>query len=189
MAYQEPHDESIYLPCKGQCNGKFKGTNKKEGYCSICYILNQTGESEEEYITRLKLPLKNAVKKLAVSDVGFKLFNEKLNNLYTWRTPLMAIYLYIYKKKIYLTAEQAGLLLGDKNLYNKWKLEHIICSRVIDTWNLTGRHGVGSCYYKDNNTKPKNNDLSALSYPSGKIFQPEDIFDTTNIELYEILNQ
>jgi|SaaInlV_165m_DNA_2_1040747.scaffolds.fasta_scaffold19924_2 hypothetical protein len=172
------------MNCKGQCDNKFYANKDMDGYCSMCYILNKTGETKEEYTHRLALPLENAVGALACSDIQYKLFNDKLNSLYAWNMPLITVYLNIIKKELFFTAKQAENILKNKHM---WKLQHIICSRVIDTWNMTDRHGVGECYYKDNNLKPKNTDFSDLKCPSGKIFQPEDIFNPNNLKFYHFI--
>ena len=63
------------------------------------------------------------------------------------------------EKLIYLTSVEAELIL---NIIKKLKVkkphiyENIICSKVIDFWNMTQKgHGVGACYYDNSGVKPK----------------------------------
>jgi len=86
------------------------------------------------------------------------------------------------KKKIFFTAEQAENILKGKN---NWVIEHLICSRVIDTWNI--KDGIGRCYYISNNMKPRRKDFKDLDYPSGKIFQAYDIIGRSNMDMYNKL--
>ena len=152
------------MKCKGNCNEKYYANVNCDGYCSICYQLIVNNMTYDEYIEKKNLPLKMYVKKKACDERAVELIKQKLSNVYIWNNSLFQVFYIMTKNKIFFTAEQADDILKGKN---NWIIDHLIYSRVIDTWNI-------------------NNGID-LRYPSGKIFQACDIIGNNNMDMYNKL--
>ena len=56
-------------------------------------------------------------------------------------------------------------VLGARGEYD-YRYHHVVCSRVIDSWNLAGQHGIGHCYYGKLSDRDSATDLARLKHPS-----------------------
>lgn len=157
--------------CIGSCNGRFYGTIENKSLCSVCYILKQKNITFKQYYEERELPYNLVIDKLKSSDKKINaiqkiLKNKDISDVY------VAITKFIIISNIYLSAEQSAQLINGKT--NDASLCHAVSFCVIDTWNLNPiDHGVGSCYYGNNNRKP--HDPNKIELPKLKNLIYNDI--------------
>jgi hypothetical protein len=60
-----------------------------------------------------------------------------------------ALYELLESSELYLSVEQMRTIREECQNVDKWSTyEHVLCSRVIDRWNLRQRFGVEGYYYR-----------------------------------------
>ena len=116
----------------------------KENLCSNCYKFKTTGTYSVIPNREYKLLNELQCKYINPKNLSFliKLVTNNLSITYA------ELYDIIEKFDIYMTYNNASIiyhLLGTNDKKNKYKLNHILSSRILDFWN--NRLGGPSCYY------------------------------------------